>query len=406
MDKEVFISRRSKVMEQVEPNSLVIIRGSAKLHIYSGNYRPFRQNSNFLYLTGINEPNLVLFILKTPSQVSEFIFIERPDKLTERWERKIPSKEEISEMCGVNTAHYLDEVNKVSDRLLPSAENIYIDEDFNNNIYNKDLQNDIVMNIKRLYPTKTFFDIKNIISPFRLIKEICEIDSIKKAIETTRKALDEVRSILRDGITENEILGHILKVFLYNNSYPSFSPIVGTGPSSNCLHYDKNNRKSLKNETVLIDIGSEHEFYSSDITRTFPISGRFTDFQRETYQMVLEVQEYAFSIARPGISLFDLNKKVRDFQRSLYLKNKYAETDKEAELLIAHNISHYLGLDPHDFGDFNAILQPDMVITIEPGIYMEDKGFGIRIEDDILITEEGNINLSAGIAKKLKEIES
>lgn len=405
MDKSLFIERRKNVIDSLEPGSLAILRGSVSQHIYSGNFRPFRQNSNFYYLTGLNEPNLIMLLLKTSNSFSEYLFIERVDSQIEKWDRKMLRKEDIPEKCGIEKTHYIDEVYKITERLAKSVCNIYIDEGHNEYIYNKDLSRDIVSHISRLFPSKVFFDIQHIISPFRLIKDEYEIECIRKAIDITKKAIDEVSSILTNGISENEILGHIVKTFLFNNSYATFSPIVASGPSATILHYDRNNRKSLENEVVLIDIGADYEFYSSDITRTLPISGKFTDLQRDAYLMLLDVQSYAFSIAKPGITLTELNKQVREYQRDIYQKNGFSASKEEAEGHIVHNISHYLGLDPHDYGDFGLFLKPGMVITIEPGIYIDEKGLGIRIEDDILITNDGNKNLSKGIIKQIHEVE-
>lgn len=404
MENLIFQKRRSRLMESIEPGSLVIMRGSTHQHIYSGNYRPFRQNSNFYYLTGLNEPNLMLILIKTQDRIIENLFIERTDKHTEKWDRKMLRKEEIPGLCAIDKTYYIDEVLKVLNMYITSCESIFIDESFDNFIYNKDLHKDIIQNIRRLYPSKIFYDIQKFISPLRIVKEDYEIQCIKKAIDITRQALDEVRSILKEGIAENEILGHILKVFLYNNSFATFSPIVGTGPSATILHYDKNNRKSKENELVLIDIGADWKLYSSDITRTLPISGKFTSFQKDAYQMLLEVQKFAFSIAKPGISLHELNTKVREYQRSLYTKNNFAESEEKANDIIVHNVSHYLGLDPHDYGDFHSPLKPNTVITVEPGIYIDEKELGIRIEDDIMITEDGCINLSSKIKKEIEDI--
>lgn len=405
MDKSTYINRRKRLMESLDNRSLAILRGSTAVHIYSGNYRPFRQNSNFYYLTGLNEPNIMLFLLKNPSGVSEFLFLERPDEHVEQWERKILKAKDASLICGIERSYYIDEAFKVLERLVPSVNNIYIDESFDQFVYNKDLSRDIVQHVRKLYPTRRFLDISGNISPLRLIKDKQEINCIKKAVEITGIALDEARQFMHEGIAENEVLGKIIQVFLSCNTYASFSPIVGSGPESTILHYDKNSRKTKKNDVILIDIGTEYQFYSSDITRTFPSCGKFTDFQRDAYQTVLDAQEFAFSIAKPGISLLDFNKEVREYQKDLYVKRGFAKDKYEAEGIIVHNISHYLGLDPHDPGDFSIPMQPGMVITVEPGIYMKEKGFGIRIEDDIMITKSGNEILSAGIKKKLRDIE-
>ncbi len=405
MEKSVYSGRRKRLLESVEPGSIVILRGSTGIHIYSGNYRPFRQNSNFYYLTGLNEPNLILFLIKTKADTSEYLFIERADKHIEQWERKMLDNQMASEKSGIEKTFYLDEVFKISDRIVPAFDNIYIDENYSQFIYNKDTQKDIVFYLMRLYPSKNFLDIGRHINPLRLVKDEYEINCIQTAIDITKQALDKVHNNMHEGISENEILGQIMEVFLKNNTYASFSPIVGSGPESTILHYDKNNRKSAKDDVILIDIGTEYEFYSSDITRTFPSCGKFTSYQREAYLAVIEAQEYALSIARKGISLTDLNKEVREFQKLLYAKLGFASSEKGADEIIIHNISHYLGLDPHDPGDFNLPLKPGMVITIEPGIYLREKGFGIRVEDDIAITDSGNRVLSGAIMKKPDDIE-
>jgi len=264
----------------------------------------------------------------------------------------------------------------------------------------------IAQEIQRLFPYVRIKDVSTKIAELRTIKDEEEIYNIKKAIEITREGILNIIKNSKSGMYEYELEAYF-DFSLRKNGVKDFAfkPIVASGPNSTILHYSANNRKTQEGDLVLLDLGAQYNYYSGDISRTFPITRQFSPRQAEIYQIVLDTQKEVQSQAKPGLTLFELNEIAKKSLAESCKKIGLIKTDEELSKYYFHSVSHFLGLDTHDVGDRNMPLKPGMVITNEPGLYIEEEGIGVRIEDDLLITQNGCENLAREIPKEIEEIE-
>ena len=349
----------------------------------------YKQENNFYYLTGFDESNAILLIDATGDEPEEFFFLPPRDLEEERWTGvKLGPGPEAVERTGFGTVEALEEFSSRLESVLENTDTVYT------LIENEaDLER-----LQAIAPRADYKDIASAIAALRLIKSQTELMLLEKAIEITMKAHEAAASIIRPSAWEYEIEGTVEYEFRRRGAErPSFPSIIGSGPYSTILHYNKNDRQMLDGELVVIDIGAEYSGYAADITRTYPVNGRFTDRQREIYQIVLDAQKAALAQVRPGAQLNgsdSIHAAARD----------YIESKGYGDYFI-HGTSHYIGLYVHDVGDTGAPLEPHMVLTVEPGIYIPEENIGVRIEDDVVVTEDGYRMLS-DFPREVEEIEA
>ena len=263
-----------------------------------------------------------------------------------------------------------------------------------------------VRQIRDRFPKILFDDLSKIILPLRTVKEKWEIKQIQKAIDITGKGIKQIYKKARAGMMEFELEA----IFNYEITktglrHLGFKSIIAAGKNAATLHYESNNSKIGKNDLVLLDVGASYNNYSADISRTFPVSGKFTDRQKAVYEEVWNVQKAIIKMIKPGIGLKELNKKTVELISKALIKLKLIKDKKNYKKYYMHSISHHLGMDTHDIGKRDSILKAGNVITVEPGIYIPEESIGVRIEDDILVTKDGYKNLSENIPKEIEEIE-
>lgn len=409
MDKGFFTENRKELEERLNNDSVLLLFAGTAPYKSADELYQFIPNRNFYYLTGIDQSKIILLMSKIDGKISEKLFIERPDPIMEKWVGATITSEEAIELSGIDNIEYLDNFEGAIGSILSRnrIEKIYLDlerQEINTSM--TEAQN-FAKIINEKYP---YIQIKNIyydIAELRMIKSDEEIELIKKAIEVTNEGIMNMLDNIKPGMMEYEIEAYFDFTLKKNGiTNRAFETIAARGKNATILHYSQNNCKAEEGDLILFDLGAQYRYYNADISRTFPINGKFTERQKQIYNIVLKAQKAVEEAARPGLPYKELNeiakKVLAEGCKELGLINE----DKEISKYYFHGVSHYLGADTHDVGIYNIDLKPGMVITNEPGLYIEEEEIGIRIEDDLLITENGCENLSKNIIKTVEEIEA
>ncbi|WBW97962.1 aminopeptidase P family protein [Oceanirhabdus sp. W0125-5] len=409
MEQSFFINNRNKLSELIEDNSLLVMfAGSAPFKTADEKYA-FTPNRNFYYLTGINEEKIILTIAKVNGQISETLFIERFDPIMAKWVGATISEEEAYEKSGIRTIKNIDEfegyIGSTMNRM--PIEQIYFDLERQsiNTPLNK--QQIFAKDIKEKYPHIIIKNVFNQISSLRLIKTEDEIKNIQKAIGVTKEGIELMMKNAQPGMKEYELEAYFDFTLTRNGIRDkAFKTIAAAGKNATILHYDKNNSEIKDGDLVLFDLGAQYGYYSADISRTFPANGKFTDRQKDVYNAVLKAQKAVEEAVKPGVPFMELNEICKKVLAEECIKLGLIEDEKEIGKYFFHTFGHYMGLDTHDVGSRSIALEEGMVITNEPGLYIEEECIGIRIEDDLLVTKDGCVNLSKDIIKEVDEIEA
>lgn len=404
MNKKFYKSNRNKVLNKIKDNSLLILfAGNAPKKTADEKYK-FTPNRNFYYLTGIDEENHILVLSKFSGKIKEYLFIKEVDPIVEKWEGKTIRKEEVPEICDIEDVRYLGEFNNFIDKIISDNEeiNIYLDLEKENSSYK------YASEIKSKYYNLNIKNSFKLIGNLRLIKSEEEIERIRKAIEITIEGVETLMKNSRSGIKEYELEAYFDFICKKNgvNDF-AFKTIAAAGKNATVLHYVNNDSELNNGDLILFDLGAQYKYYNGDISRTFPVNGKFTERQKEVYNAVLRVNEKVIKEMRPGVSFLELNSKAREWIAEECISLGLMTNKDEVSKFYYHSIGHSLGMDTHDIELENrdVIFEAGMVYTVEPGIYIEEENIGVRIEDDILITENGNEVLTKNMIKTIEEIE-
>ncbi len=384
----------------------VAILRSAEERSIEGDYpqdSDYRENNDFFYLTGLEAPGGWLAVFAKDSALTEArLFIPARQPESERWTGpKLGPDSAATRLTGIAQVHSADSVQGVLQRLVfqPNGPGrtgaVYL-------VKTEASLEDAFLK-RLLLSSLNVRDIRPLTAQLRLVKDADEIARLRRAIDITAEAHREAMRAARPGMWEYEIEGIIEGTFRRRGAERvGFPSIVGSGPNSTILHYDKSRRQTAAGDLVVMDIGAEYGYYSADVTRTIPISGKFTDRQRRIYELVLGTQQIAIDSTRPGRTIGQITQIARD-----YMEKNSGNLCGEASCVryFIHGLSHWLGMDVHDVGNYGTPLAPGMVFTIEPGIYIPDENLGVRIEDDILVTANGAENLSAKAPRTVAEVE-
>lgn len=406
--KDFFTNNREKLIGKMNNNEVaVLFSGKAPKSTADSFYR-FKPNKNFYYFTGICKENFILTLLKLKDRTEIKLFIEAPNYDVEKWTGRKLVKEKAKEISGIENIEYLEAFDSYLNKIIYDGKvaSIYFDLEKNqpgeidtcpHRFAKKFRDNYLHVNIKSLH---------QFASEFRVIKEEYEIDQIKSAIMLTKLGLDDVMKTLKPKLYEYQIEATFNHTIMQNGAETNaFETIAASGENAVILHYVENECRLKKDTLILMDLGAQYKQYASDITRTYPVSGKFTDRQKQLYEIVLKANKETQEQMIPGISFLKLNEIAKNIITEELKRIGLIENDDEVSKYYYHSIGHHMGLDTHDLGDRDCILEPGMVITCEPGLYVAEEDIGIRIEDDILITETGNINLSKDIIKEVEDIE-
>jgi len=402
MDSKLLVNRRTGLIKQLKEKELIIIF-AASVAKYPRN---FLQDNNFKYLIGLDLPEAILVISKQKKPVME-LFIERGIPEMEVWEGKKMTKEEASEISGIEKISYLDEFERKIGSYMGSSISVYTNLGYNNIDKPLNKQQDFITKAKQHFPHITASDITKIMIPLRSVKTKWEIEQIQKAINVTGEGIKNIIIKSKIWMMEYELEAILqFEVTRKGFQHMGFKPIIAAGGNAATLHYEQNNSKIGKDEMVLLDVGAACNGYSADISRTFPVSGKFTKRQKEVYSEVLKINKKIITMVKPGIGMKELNEKTVELIQKSLIKLKLIEDKKDYRKYYMHSVGHHLGMDTHDIGARDSVLKMGNVITIEPGIYIPEEKIGVRIEDDILVTKTGNKNLSKNIPKEINELEN
>ncbi|GIM29021.1 Xaa-Pro aminopeptidase [Clostridium polyendosporum] len=409
MKKEVFINNRERLMMELEDNSVVILfAGTAPKKSADENY-PFTPNRNFYYITGIDEEKHIVMLSKIDNTVEEIIFIQKPDPVMERWVGKTITEDEVKEISGIDKVKFLDEFHAALNQKLTGGkiDVVYLDLERNSFEQIETQSQRFASEVILRYPYTRIKNVYNYIVELRMIKVPEEVDEIRKAIKITIEAVKFLMKNMKIGVKECELEAYY-DFYCKKNGVKdyAFKTIAAAGVNATILHYVDNNSIIKQDDLLLFDLGVQVNYYNADITRTFPASGKFTERQKAVYEAVLRVNEKIISKIKPGINFIDLNSMATDLIAEECIKLGLITDKKDVRNYYWHSIGHSLGLDTHDVGNRNTTLKPGMVFTIEPGIYIEEEGIGVRIEDDVLITEDCCEVLTKDMIKSVNDIEA
>ncbi|WP_342265571.1 aminopeptidase P family protein [Cardinium endosymbiont of Philonthus spinipes] len=419
IDPNLFIENRKKLVAHLNTNSLVVFHANDLMPKNTDGTMPFVQNSDLFYLSGIDqEETIVLLYPDAPKEEwKEILFIKETDAQLAIWEGNTYTKTTATAISGIATVHWTSQFKQVFHTLMGLADRVYLNSNEHPrahcSIATKDRR--FISWCKDHYPLHEYGRIAPIMQQLRGIKEETEITFIQEACNITEAGFRSVLPMVRPGLMEYEIEAVLSYEFLRRGSKGfAYAPIVASGANSCTLHYIHNDQPCPAGELLLIDVGAEYAHYSADITRVIPIDGKFTSRQRKVYNAVLRILKAAQEILRPGLSFAEYHKAVGEWvEGELVALNLIDATDLKNQSNAApayrkyfmHGISHHLGLSTHDLGDTHGIILPNMVLTIEPGIYIREEKIGIRLENNVVIRADGVQNLTANIPIEVEEIE-
>ena len=408
MDKNFFKKNRENLMERIKNNSIVILFAGKAPKKSADEAYAFTPNRNFFYVTGIDESNIMVLLTKINGAVEETLFIQKADPVKEKWVGKTISNEQAKEVSGIENIAYVEDFHSKIHKVLvsSSASRIYLDLERDSWEASKTEGQVSAKELFEKYPYIKISNVYPIISDLRTVKSKEEVSAIKEAIKITYEGIKNLMKSAKPGMKEYEMEAYF-DFSLKNSGIKDFAfkTIAAGGKNATVLHYVNNNSVVNDGELVLLDLGAQYNYYNGDISRTFPINGKFTERQKQIYNIVLKVQLETMKIVKPGVPFKELNLTARKIFVEELSKIGLSNNDEELSKYYFHGVSHYLGLDTHDVGDRDIALKPGMVLTMEPGLYIEEEAIGIRIEDDILVTEDGYENLSKDIIKTVEDIE-
>jgi Xaa-Pro aminopeptidase len=414
MDAKEFNLRREKIFQQVMEQSIFILYSGGLIKSSADATYPFVVNKNFYYLTGIEQENSILVMLKTPTTVKTYLFIDEIDETKTRWVGKKLDVETATKVSGIHDIFMMSMFDtRLKEMLLDSngfgkVTHAYFDLE-KNIVIDGQLRTPerISDDLKKLYPTLTIDNAYPLVTRLRMIKSPKEVEAIRVAIKGTAYGLQSIRKHLKPGLFEHQIEGLFqYAIKEYANMGLAFDTIIASGKNAIVLHYPNPKDKIADGALVLCDLGATNGQYRGDITRTYPANKMFNPLQKQVYETVLKANQLIIQMAKPGLKIVDLQQACLKFLAEAAVKEGWIKTAEDIGKIYYHNVGHHLGLDTHDPIARDVSLEPGCVITVEPGLYIKELGIGIRIEDNILITEKGCENLSVDIPKSIEEIEN
>lgn len=419
IDNMLFIKNRMNFAEKMKPDSIAIFNSNDVMPRNGDQDFPFRQNSDMFYMCGMDQAKtiLVLFPDCNREEFREIIFTDETDEVAEIWYGHKYTKPEAQETSGIKNVKWLDEFDAVMADLMSNADNVYLNTNENirlsTEVETADLR--LIKQMKQNYPLHEYMRSAPIMKELRTIKSPVEVELMQEACDITNLAFRKVLRFLKPGVMEYEVEAEIIAEFIRNRaSGHSYSPIIASGASACVLHYVENNKECQDGDLVLFDFGAEYANYAGDMSRTIPVNGKFTDRQKDCYNAVLRTMKEAIKMLVPGETIDAYHKKVCDLMEKemiglgLFTAEDVKNQDPDNKLFFKyymHGTSHYMGADVHDVGTKQQKLEAGMVFSCEPGIYIMDEGIGIRIENDILVTNDGPVDLMKDIPIEVDEIE-
>jgi Xaa-Pro aminopeptidase len=420
IDRDLYSKNRAKFMAQMKPNSVAVFNSNDIYPVSADSTLPFSQHRDILYLSGVDQEESVLLLFPDApyDHLKEVLFLKETNEHIAIWEGEKLTKVRALEVSGIKTVIWLQDFHKMLKEVMTYADKMYLNtnEHYRSSVETETREDRFIKWWKQNYPAHQVEKSNPILQRIRSIKESEELDLIQTACAITEKGFRRILSFVKPNVMEYEIEAEFAHEFLRNRSKGfAYTPIIASGNNANVLHYIENNQQCKAGDLILLDVGAEYANYSSDMSRTIPVSGRFSDRQKEVYTAVLRVKNEATKMLIPGALWKEYHKEVGKIMTSelvgLGLVDK-ADVQNENpdwpayKKYFMHGTSHHMGLDTHDYGLLHEPMQANMVFTVEPGIYIPAEGFGIRLEDDVVIQKNGEpFNLMRNIPIEAEEIE-
>ncbi|AKA35067.1 aminopeptidase P family protein [Flagellimonas lutaonensis] len=416
----LFIKNREKFMAQMRPKSIAVFNSNDIYPISADSTMPFQQHRDIFYLSGADQEEtiLVLFPDAVDKKHREVLFVRETNEHIAVWEGAKLTKEQATAVTGIKTVYWLSDFDKVFFDLMTEADTVYFNtnEHYRQAVETQTREDRFIEWCKEKYPAHQTAKSNPILQEIRGVKEPEEIELMQYACNITEKGFRRVLGFVRPGAWEYEIEAEYLHEFIRNRSRGfAYTPIIASGNNANVLHYIENNQQCQEGDLILMDVGAEYANYSSDMTRTIPVNGRFTKRQKEVYNAVLLVKNEATKLLVPGTLWAEYHKEVGKIMTSellgLGLLDKADVQNENPEWpaykkYFMHGTSHHIGLDTHDYGALKTPMKANMVFTVEPGIYIPEEKMGVRLEDDVVIRDKGEpFNLMRHIPIEAEEIE-
>ena len=420
INSELFKKNRKNFIAKMKPNSVAFFNSNDIYPVSADSTLPFEQQRDIFYLSGVDQEESVLMLTTNSEKTGykEVLFLKETSPHIAVWEGPKLDKNQAYETSGIETVFWLDEMEKIIDEVMQNCETIYYNhnEHYRAKVEVETREERFNKWIESKFENKRKERSNPILQRLRSIKDPIEIKLIQRACDITEKGFRRVLNFVKDGVWEYEIEAEFIHEFLKNRSKKfAYTPIIASGNNANILHYIENNKQCRDGELILMDVGAEYANYSSDMTRTIPVSGRYTQRQKDIYNAVLRVKNNATKMLVTGTDWKKYHVEVGKLMTSELLGLKLLDKsdiqnetkDKPAyKKYFMHGTSHHMGLDTHDYGLLDDPMVENMVFTVEPGIYLPDENFGVRLEDDVVIQKNGSpINLMKDIPIEIEEIE-
>jgi len=419
IDNELFIENRKRFTGGLAPQSVAVFNANDIMPTNADGHMKFKQNSDLFYLSGIDQEESILVIAPDSSEPAhrEVLFLRETNETIAIWEGAKLTVEQAREISGIQTVYWLKDFNRVFNGLVSEASLIYLNSNEHNRatieVETRDAR--FVKWCKEKYPLHKYRRSAPILQRLRAVKSKFEVMVMQEACDITEKGFRRLLKATKPGVWEYELEAELAHEFIRNRAQGfAYEPIIASGRNSCVLHYITNNQQCKKGDVLLLDIGAEYANYDADLTRTIPVSGTFSKRQKDVYNAVLRVQKAAIEMLRPGTMLKDYHREVgllmQDELLGLKLIDKTDIKNQDPKWpaykkYFMHGTSHFLGLDTHDVGNWDIPMEEGNVFTCEPGIYILEEAIGVRIEDDILVSKKGPVNLMRNIPKEVEEIE-
>lgn len=421
INANLFIKNRKKLAAQMAPNSLAVFNSNDIYPVSADSTLPFAQHRDIFYLSGVDQEESILVVFPDAFEEKhrEVLFLRETNEHIAIWEGEKLTKEKARENTGIKTVYWLSDFPAIFRKLMVESENVYINinEHYRAGVETETREDRFIKQLQKDYPAHNYLRSNPILQRLRSVKEEEEIALLQQACNITEKGFRRILSFVKPDVWEYEIEAEFAHEFLRNRSKGfAYTPIIASGNNANVLHYVQNNQPCKSGDLILFDVGAEYANYSSDMSRTIPVNGKFSPRQKEVYEAVLRCKKEAEKLMVAGNNWYDYHKELGKIYTSellgLGLLDKADVQNEDPDWpaykkYMMHGTSHHLGLDTHDYGLLTDDFVAGMVFTIEPGFYIPAEGFGIRLEDDYVITEDGNLfNLMKNIPLEAEEIES
>lgn len=417
---ELFVKNRKYFMAQMKPKSVAVFNSNDVYPISADSTMPFQQARDIFYLTGADQEETILVLFPDAPYMEhrEMLFVRETNDHIAVWEGEKLTKEKAYEVTGIKSVHWLKDFDKIFFEVMTQAERVYFNtnEHYRQSVETETREDRFIKATKDKFPAHSWERSNPILQNLRSVKDQIELDLIQKACSITEKGFKRVLNFVKPGVWEYEIEAEYMHEFLRNRSRGfAYTPIIASGNNANVLHYIENNQQCKAGDLILMDVGAEYANYASDMSRTIPVSGKFTKRQREVYDAVKRVKDDATKMLVPGNYWKEYHKEVGELMTKELLDLKLIDkADVKNQdpnwpaykKYFMHGTSHHMGLDTHDYGVLWEKMTENMVFTVEPGIYIPKEGFGIRLEDDVVIQKTGEpFNLMRNIPIEAEEIE-